>query len=110
MDTESMQRAKKTPAKSGTETEQFRPPRCTPGTMILWYESPTADPLPAICTQENSSNISCSVFHRDVLNLDPRDGVRYIGDPEVFKDSTSEEGFWGPISEHEWPNPHQSRA
>lgn len=72
----------------------------TPPSVVVWRSSAGDDPCNAVVTRPGKTGISVMLFPPESRACVPKDGVRYIGDPQNKIHTDSSSGVWDYTNEH----------
>ena len=94
---------------SKIEAPRYKMPPVEMGDIVLWHAAPDE---PAVCaavvTEVCSEGINVSLIHRNMYNMEPKDGVRHKDHPDRKLIETTEAGCWS--NKHMVVDPHNLEA
>ena len=83
-------------ANPNVPVEEFKMPPISIGEMVLWYAHGTKknEPHVAIVTKLGHRSITVSIIPLNNRTVTPKEGVRYITDPDARMVELEEQGAW----------------
>ena len=82
----------KTAAKAAVEPAKYQMP--TPPAVVVWRNAPGGEPNYAVVTKVGRQAVSLMIFPTDSRVGVPKDGVRFVGDPDNRHLALSDAGVW----------------
>jgi hypothetical protein len=80
---------------SKIEAPKYQMPHVEMGDIVLWHAAPDE---PAVCaavvTEVCNEGICISLLHRNMYNMEPKDGVRHKDHPDRALIFSTEAGCW----------------